>query len=120
MSLARRYATLGVLALFALQFLWHAFLSPPAAARWPIAAAFALPLLPSLIGLVLGRRSAVFWGAIAALLYFCHGIAEAWSDPQTRPLALVEAALSVWTIVAGSWDGLRARFSKRKTAAPNV
>lgn len=121
MSLAKRYAALGLFALLALQFYWHAWLLPANLGQpWLLPAAYSIPLIPSLIGLIRRRPNAVFWGSIAALLYFCHGIAEAWSDSQARPLALLEAGLSAWIVVAGSWDGMRARLSKRKTSAPDV
>jgi len=114
-TLPKRFAALGVVALLALQFLWHAYLLPSAfGSRWVVAALFSLPLLPSLLLLLWRKPSAQFWGGVAALFYFCHGIAESWAMPEARPLALLELALSVWVIVAGSWDGMTARFSKRK------
>jgi hypothetical protein len=45
---------------------------------------------------------------------------EAWAVPETRGLALIEAALSVWLIVASSWSGLKARFNKTKAAPPTL
>jgi uncharacterized membrane protein len=114
-TLSRKFAALGVVALLVLQFLWHAWLLPPTfGSRWLIAGLFSLPLLPSLL-LLLGRKpSAQFWGGVAALFYFCHGIAESWAIPEALPLALLEVGLSVWVIVAGSWAGMKARFSRRK------
>lgn len=121
MSLSRKYALLGVVALFALQWLWHGLLLPAtSAAPWIIASLFSLPLLPSLLLHLLRRPSAQFWGGVAALLYFCHGIAEAWTVAQARPLAWVELSLAVWTIVAGNWDGIKARLSKRDKPPANV
>lgn len=115
MSKARNIAALGIAALFALQWLWHGLLWPGAIGnRWLIALLFSLPLLPALVLLARGRPSALFWGSVAALFYFCHGIAEAWTLAQARPLALAEVAVSIWIIVAGSWEGMKARFSKRK------
>lgn len=121
MSPSSRQAALGIVALLALQLLWHGLLLPAGGgARWPVAALFSLPLLPSLV-LLLGRRpSAVFWGGVASLFYFCHGITEAWTVAQARPLALAEIALAVWVIVMGSWDGMKARFSKRNKPTANV
>jgi len=121
MSLSRRYAGLGILALLALQFLWHGFLLPSTIGnRWSVALLFSLPLLPSLLLLIARRPSAVFWGGVAALLYFCHGITESWTVAQARPLALLEVALSVWVIVMGSWEGMKARFSKPDKPPANV
>lgn len=115
MSKAGKIAALGIAALFALQWLWHGLLWPSGIGnRWLVALLFSLPLLPSVVLLLRGRSSAQFWGGVAALFYFCHGIAEAWTIAQARPLALAEVAVSIWIIVAGSWDGMKARFSKRK------
>lgn len=117
MSIARRYAMLGIAALFVLQFLWHGYLLPPEQApAWLIAGVFALPILPAAILAILRHPQAGFWGSVAALLYFCHGVMEAWTDPEARPLAWLETALSVWLIVAASWDGMKARFQRKAKA----
>lgn len=121
MSLSHRYAALGIVALLALQLLWHGLLQPSdIGTPWVVALLFSLPLLPSLLLLIRKKPSAVFWGGVAALLYFCHGVAESWTVAEARPLALLEVALSVWVIVAGSWDGMRSRFSKRNKRPANV
>ena len=114
MSVAARVAAAAIVALAALQVGWHGVLSPPAdGPRWAVALFFVAPLLPAL-GLLLARnRRAAFWGALAALLYFCHGIMVAWSLPAERAPALAEVALSIVLIAAASWDGVRARFRRR-------
>ena len=117
MNLSQRYAALGIVALFALQFLWHAIALP---SGWLIAGLYALPILPAVILLLLRHRRAAYWGAVAALLYFSHGVMEAWANPAARLLALAETALSIWLIVAYGWDGLQARMAKRKSAARDV
>jgi uncharacterized membrane protein len=117
MSLSQRYAALGIVALFALQFLWHGLLLP---VGWLIAGLYSLPILPAVVLLLLGHRRAAYWGAVAALLYFSHGVMEAWANPEARLLALTEVALSVWLIVAYGWDGLQARIAKRKQSARDV
>ena len=114
MTLAQRYAALGIIALTALQFMWHGWLLPASRGNpWLIAALFATPMMPALLLLVLARRSALFWGGVGALLYFSHGIAEVWTTPEARLLAWTEVGLSVWVVVTVSWAGLRARFVKR-------
>ena len=114
MSPARQQAAFAIVALFALQIVWHGVLSPPAhGAVWPTTALFALPIVPALVLSLLRHRRAAFWGSVAALLYFSHGVMDAWDGGQTRVLALVEAALSIWLILASSWDGMRARFAKK-------
>jgi uncharacterized membrane protein len=121
MSASGRSTGFGILLLLGLQVLWHGLLLPPSSApRWLLVLLFCLPLLPSLLLLLRGKPSAWFWGGVAALFYFCHGITEAWTIEQARTLAVLEIVLSVWIIVAGSWDGMKARFSKRKAPPGNV
>ena len=114
MSAAKPIAKATIAALFALQLAWHAWLSPPTqASPWPVAIFFALPMLPALVLLLLGHRRAGFWGALAALLYFSHGVMVAWSSPGETWLGLLQAVLSAVLVLAASWDGMRARLGKR-------
>jgi uncharacterized membrane protein len=117
-----RLVTIGGLGLLAvLQWLWHAWLLPP---PWPggpwLATAFSLPLLLTAVGMLVRRRSARFWAGVLALLYFCHGITEAWTLPSARFLGLGESALAVLVIVASCWDGMRTRFGGRAKPPTNV
>ena len=121
MTRSRRLAATSIAALFALQLVWHGVLLPPVhAPRWAIVTLFCLPLLPSVLLLLASRPSAQFWGGVAALLYFCHGVTEAWTSPSTRALGVVELALSVAIIMAGSWDAIAARRAKRSASTTNV
>lgn len=113
MSTARRCAAFGIVALFALQIVWHGWWLPPERATWLVVGWFVLPIAPALLLLLLRHRQAIFWGSVAALLYFCHGVMDAWSDADARLPALIEVVLSVWLIVTGSWDGMRARFARK-------
>jgi uncharacterized membrane protein len=116
-----RTAGLVVLALLGLQVLWHGFLLPPEVApRWLLVLVFCLPLLPSLLLRMIGRPSAQFWGGVAALFYFSHGVTEFWTIPEARTLAASQILFSVSIVVLGSWDGIKARFSKRIPSPPNV
>ena len=121
MSLSTRYAALGAVALLLLQPMWHAWLAPPAvlAPAWATLLG-ALPILPAVVLFALRHRRAAYWAAVASLLYFCHGIMEAWSDRSVWPLGLAESALATWVIVAYGWDGLRARRARKAAAAPPV
>ena len=115
MSTTYRCAALGIFLLLGLQALWHRWLFPPASApAWLIAGLFILPIVPAALMCVRRHRHAPFWGAVAALFYFSHGLTEAWATPEVRMLALIEAVLSVGVIVAASWGGLNARFNKKK------
>ena len=113
---SRVFAFAGIAALLVLQLLWHAIWMPPrSASPWLYALFFCLPLLPALWLALRGASAAAFAGALAALLYFSHGVMEAMSAPAGRRLALAEIGLSIGVILAYSWPGLRGRF--RKTAA---
>ncbi len=119
MSRAARVTAAAMIALTALQWAWHGWLAPPTTTpAWAMAAAFTLPLLPALLLLIVGHRRAGFWGALAALAYFSHGVMAAWVSPEVRGLALAQAALSAALVVAASWDGMSARFRKRAASPP--
>ncbi|MEO5596496.1 MAG: DUF2069 domain-containing protein [Lysobacteraceae bacterium] len=115
---SKTLAWLAVSALLLLQVLWHAVLAPPReVSGWLYAAFFCLPMLPALW--LLSRRSpvAALVAAIAALIYFCHGVMESMSAASQRTLALAEIALSVIIILAASWNGMRGRFRKKSIQA---
>jgi uncharacterized membrane protein len=80
----------------------------------------ALPLAIVAAMQFLSRPSARFWSGVVALLTFCHGVSEAWADPAARALALVEIALSLVVIASASWDGVIARFDRRRGPPPAV
>lgn len=88
-------------ALTVLQPVWHAWLFPMAsgtATAWIVAIA-TVPLLLPLFALRRVTR-ALLWVGILALFYFCHGVAEAWSIPAERALAIIEIALTLVLIGA--------------------
>ena len=121
MSPAARLAGAAILGLFALQLAWRLWLAPPTqAAPWMMALYFSLPILPAVVLVLLRHRRAGFWGALAALLYFSHGVMVAWAQPGVLGLALAEVGLSALLVVAASWDGMRARFARRRGAPPAV
>jgi len=114
-SSAAQLARAAILVLLGLHLAWRLWLAPSASApAWAMALFFTLPLLPAVVLALAGHRKAPFWGALAALLYFCHGVMEAWATPAVRGLALAEAGLAALLIVAASWDGLRRRFAGRR------
>lgn len=121
MSRADRLAAVAIVAMLGLQLAWRLWLVPPTqAAPWVMALFFALPILPAVLLLVLRHRRAGFWGSLAALVYFCHGVMLAWSEPAVRGLALAEAALAALLVLAASWDGMRARSAARRARRPAV
>ena len=121
MSRADRLAAAAILAMFGLHLAWRLWLAPPTqAAPWAMALFFSLPILPAVVLVLLRHRRAGFWGSLAALLYFCHGVMLAWSEPGVRGLALAEAALAAVLVLAASWDGMRARSAARRARRPAV
>ena len=114
---ARGIAALGMVLLLGLIVLWHGLLAPPVRMPpWLAMVLHAWVLLPGLVMLALRHRRATFFGALAALVLFCHGVMEAWTSPGVRIPALAEAALSVLVIAGASLDGLRARFAGKRGA----
>ncbi len=85
-------------ALVALQLIWHGWLLPASAV--PTTLVLAITVAPLLLPLLALRniRRALLWVGILSLFYFSHGVAEAWSSPASRVLALVEVALTLGLI----------------------
>jgi uncharacterized membrane protein len=112
--IARMLALVGIFGLLVLQWLWLGVIAPPGpGSPWIYATFMCSPMLPSVLLLVLRHRAALLVGALAALLYFCHGVMIAMSEPAFRELALIEVSLSVLVVVAASWNGLRSRFARK-------
>jgi len=89
------------IALVALQFAWYLGLAPPATGSPWLALALTLPaLLLPLIALRTGLARALFWVAVVALFYFCHGVVAAWTSPAARVPAIIESVLCVVSILA--------------------
>ena len=92
----------GYLGTLALLLAWYGWLAP--AIHIPKSMALALLLLPLLFplrGLLHGRRYTFSWSCFLALLYFIHGVVEAYTSSVTRHLGLLEVCLtSLWFIAA--------------------
>jgi uncharacterized membrane protein len=117
LSLSKRFAVLGIFALLVWMIAWMIWLSPSDIFPKSVAASIAIiPILPAVLLALWRRPSAVYWGGVAALLYFCHAVAELWTVPEIWPLPLIELALALWIIFTGNWDGLRAKVFKRGKA----
>ncbi len=101
MSTLPREQQLGLLAwtgLSVLQLVWHGWLFPPQVIPiWLVLAITVIPLLLPLLAIRDARR-ALLWVGILSLFYFSHGVAESWSSPGQRWLALVEVVLSLLLI----------------------
>ena len=116
--IARTAAQIGGFGLALLLPAWILWLSPPVNWNpWFLLALATLPLLPALSGLLSGRTYTVAWSGFLALLYFSHGVVEAWADADVRLLALTEVVLAVmlWT---GGVIYVRWRSQELKLARP--
>jgi len=93
---------LGFLGTLALLLAWYGWLAPPTHIPRSIALALLLlPLLFPLRGLLHGRRYTFSWSCFLALLYFIHGVVEAYTSGVTLHLGLLEVFLSsLWFISA--------------------
>jgi len=95
-QLARQATLLGYFGLFALTLLWVTMLFPPV--RIPTSVMlliFVGPLLFPLRGILHGKTYTHKWTAFLVLLYFMHGVVEAWANPAARWLAIAEILLSI-------------------------
>jgi len=81
---------------------WYSWLAPPVHfPRALILIIMLVPLLFPLRGLLHGRKYTFAWSCFLALLYFIHGVMEAYSSEVTRHLGLIEVlCTSVWFVAA--------------------
>jgi len=95
-------ALFGYLGTLALLTAWYSWLAPPQ--HLPVALVLLVlvtPLLFPLRGMLHGRRYTFSWSCFLALLYFTHGVMEAYSSDIARPLGLLEVLLtSCWFLAA--------------------
>jgi uncharacterized membrane protein len=81
---------------------WYSWLAPPV--HFPRALLLIIMLVPLLFplrGLLHGRKYTFAWSCFLALLYFIHGVMEAYSSEVTRHLGLVEVlCTTVWFLSA--------------------
>ena len=90
------YLTLsGYFALLILLIVWHGFIFPAEKQPWLILAFIITPLLFPLSGLLKEKPYTYAWTSFVILLYFMHGIVEAWANDNERIFAIIEVYLSV-------------------------
>ena len=99
-------ALLALAALFAAWFLGRGHLATALVV-------FIAPPLLLAVGVLRGSRVAGFCSGVLGLLWFSHGVMDAWSDPSVRVFALVEVVLAVAVVLLASWPGLSARFGRK-------
>lgn len=89
-------AVSGYFGLIALILAWQGWLSPPRALPTSVALFILLvPLLFPLRGILYGKAYTFAWASFLSMIYFIHGIVEAYSSPEDRWLAVTEVVLSI-------------------------
>lgn len=98
----RALSLLGYFGLWVLLPQWYGWLLPPQTLPlYAILLFFLTPLTLLLPGLLAGHPRSYAWSGFAALLYFTHGVGEAYASPADRPYAWLEIACSLcWFIGA--------------------
>jgi len=113
-QLARYASLIGYFGLLILLTLWFTVLAP--SSHLPIVVmlmVFVGPLLFPLRGLLHGKPYTHAWTSMLTLLYFTHGVIEAWSNSAERGYALLEVFFSVLLFVgAVGYARFRARELK--------
>lgn len=106
--LAQGLTLVGYLGLWILLPLWYLWLAPSTELPAYFVVFLVAPLVFPFSGLVRGRVYTYKWSLFVSLLYFMHGVGEAWTWPDERGYALLEVLLSlVW--FAGAIGYVRSR-----------
>jgi uncharacterized membrane protein len=110
-SITARYITLtGYFGLIVLLITWYGIMQPAYAALIILLVPLAFPLL----GLIRGKPYTYAWMSFLTLLYFVHGIVEAYANEVARPFALLEILASVLIYIgAVVFSRLRSRELKK-------
>ena len=87
-----RYLTLlSYFALVAVLVIWYGLVFPAPV----VLILLLLPLVFPLSGILKGKPYTHAWSSFLILLYFIHGVVEAYANPAARMLALLEVLISV-------------------------
>lgn len=114
-SVRVRHACAGALvAIAALQLLWHGWLFPPAVLPQTVVLSLAVgPLvIAGLVGIRDGGRGLLV-GGIFCLFYLSHGVMEAWAAPAERALALIESLLAFGVLIGLGVAAIAAKRERR-------
>lgn len=101
---AHYVALMGYFGLFSLLMLWNTVLAP--SKHFPIAVVLLVtvtPLLLPLRGLLNAKRKTCAWAAYISLIYFVHGIEEAYVNESERTLACLEIVFSLLLFFGASF-----------------
>ena len=81
---------------------WYSWLAP--SEYFPVSLVLlvlVLPLFAPLRGMLHRRRYTIAWSCFLALIYFTHGVVEAYVSESTRHLGLLEVVFSsLWFLAA--------------------
>ena len=95
-TLSRGTALTGYFGLLCLLPLWYIWLAPSEKLPAYIPLGLLLvPLLFPMIGLLRGKKHTYVWTSYLSLLYFAHGIGEAYTLPDERWYAVIEILFSI-------------------------
>lgn len=111
-NLGRRVLVCALVALTGLYLLWFGGMPSP----WAAVLVFSLPAAVLAVAVLRGWRAAGFWAGVFALGWFSHGIMVAYTRAPERLFATAEVVLALAVVFAASIPGMKARFSKRKSA----
>lgn len=99
--LAQGVTLVGYLGLWILLPAWYLWLAPAATLPAYFIVFLLAPLVFPFTGLLRGRTYTYKWSLFVVVLYFVHGVGEAWTWPGERAYGLLEVALSLaWFIGA--------------------
>lgn len=82
---------IGFFGTFILLVAWYSWLAP--STHFPVSLVLlvvGLPLFTPMRGILHERRYTISWSCFLAMLYFIHGVVEAWHSDVTRYLGLAE------------------------------
>lgn len=90
----------------------------PQNVNWFVWGVLCIPMLLALPGLLRGKLYTYRWASMLCLMYFTHGVMEAWSEPNERIPALAEVWLSIQLFIGSIWfvQGEIGKRPKRKKA----
>jgi uncharacterized membrane protein len=110
-----RAAIVGLCALAVLQVVWYGWWAPVAGMSKSAAISFALVwfALPLLAARHDSDRGLLV-GALVALLYFSHGVMEAFANPAERLPAVLEIFLSLMVVACAGWPSWQRARAKRR------
>lgn len=88
---SRHLTLLSYFVLVAVLVIWYGLVFPEPV----VLILLLLPLVFPLSGILKGKPYTHAWSSFLILLYFIHGIVEAYANPAARMLALLEVLISV-------------------------